>query len=144
MLEWTLQGNKTAEKLQKINVTVEGEKRKISKNEAMQMIGVLNKTAIKLMDLAKEVNGAYEGIKIIKKSPTSIGNCPQSSGVVSLDVTFDKSAKVTDVVIKRSSNCSDFDNNAVKAARKIKFEPAKSDGQPISVTKTVTYSFSKF
>jgi len=35
-----------------------------------------------------------------------------------------------------------LDEEAVKAARKIKFQPATKDGKPVSIVKRVQYSFS--
>ena len=80
----------------------------------------------------------------IKNKPTvtySPQDCSQSSGRISLRVTFDKSAKVTNIEIIESSNCERFDSNALKAAKKIKFSPAIKNGEPITVTKQVQYTF---
>jgi TonB family protein len=57
-------------------------------------------------------------------------------------VNFDKSAKITDAVLVQSSGCEEFDNNALKAARGIKFKPAITDGEAATVTKPVEYRFS--
>ena len=79
----------------------------------------------------------------IKKKPR-VGTarfCSQSSGIVTLRVTFDKSEKITDVETISSSGCGDFEKNAVKAARRIKFKAAVKDGQPVTITKQVHYTF---
>jgi len=85
-------------------------------------------------------------LKIIKKPFAKIrgANCSESSGRISVRVTFDKSAKVTKTEIVTASGCPDFDDNAVRAAQKIKFEPAHEDGVPITVVKIVQYQFNKY
>jgi TonB family protein len=81
-------------------------------------------------------------VKILNKPRVELGRCSQPSGITKLRVTFDKSAKITEAVIVQSSGCQDFDNNAIKAARGIKFKPAIKDGEEATVTKPVEYSFS--
>lgn len=98
---------------------------------------------------AQENNSAKQSekdrpLKILKKPPPQLGNCPQSSGFTSLKVKFDKSGKVTDAEIIKSSNCRDFDENAIDAAKRIKFETAMKDGEPITVFKVVEYAFRKY
>ena len=83
-------------------------------------------------------------VKIIKKPVVRMGNCPQSSGVTQLRVTFDKSAKITEAAITKSSGCEDFDKNAIRAALGIKFKPAVKDGEEITVTKPVEYTFQRY
>lgn len=84
-------------------------------------------------------------LKIIKKmfSGLRATDCTESSGVVSVRTTFDKSAKVTDAVIFKSSGCDSFDRNAVNMAKRIKFEPAIKDGEPTTITKVIQYSFTR-
>lgn len=83
----------------------------------------------------------------IKRKPTAQvrdANCSDSSGRVTIRVTFDKSAKITDTLIITSSGCNGFDDNAVRAARQIKFEPAVKNGEPITVTKLIQYDFRRY
>lgn len=56
-----------------------------------------------------------------------------------LRVTFDATAKISDVEVKTASGCQEFDEESIDAAHRIKFEPAVQDGKPIAVTKTVIY-----
>jgi len=84
---------------------------------------------------------ADKPVKILKKPVVQSGRCTQSSGLTKLRVTFDKSAKITGAVMIASSGCEDFDKNALKAARAIKFKPAIKDGEAATVTKPVEYSF---
>ncbi|HEX8248890.1 MAG TPA: energy transducer TonB [Pyrinomonadaceae bacterium] len=79
----------------------------------------------------------------IEKKPHSRtdGRCSTASGTIRLRVTFDKSAKVTNVEIVSPSSCSYFDEQAVKAAKKIKFKPAIKNGEAVTVVKPVEYNF---
>ncbi len=82
-------------------------------------------------------------MKIIRKTFPQAGNCSEYSGVVTVRVTFDKSATVTKAEVVKSSDCVGFDKNALEAARGIKFTPATKDGEPITTTKLMQYSFRK-
>jgi TonB family protein len=68
-------------------------------------------------------------------------DCP-ASGTAKLEVTFDKSGKVTKAEIVSSAGCKSFDEQALKAAKSIKFEPAKKHGKKITKVKIVEYTFS--
>jgi TonB family protein len=85
-------------------------------------------------------------IKIKRKPQAAFGpgTCSQSSGRISVRATFDKSAKVTNVEIVSSSGCDRFDRNATSAAKRIKFEPAIKNGEPVTVVKLVEYTFTQF
>ena len=82
-------------------------------------------------------------LKITKKPFASAGNCSSGSGKILMRVTFDKSEKVTDVEVINSSGCASFDENAVKAARKIKFKAAIRNGEPVTTTRLVEYNYRK-
>jgi TonB family protein len=75
-----------------------------------------------------------------KASPPEPGVCARD-GVVVLMVTFDKGARVTDVKVATSSGCQVFDDNAVRAARKISFTPQKENGAAVTITKEISYRF---
>jgi len=72
------------------------------------------------------------------------------SGRVRLKVTFKADGEIGEVVyIGESSKKKKLTRDglvaqAIEAARKIKFEPAIKDGQPITVTKLVEYSFTLY
>ncbi len=83
-------------------------------------------------------------VKIKSKPVIRMGRCSESSGLVTLRATFDKSAVVTKVEIVKSSDCDSFDKNAVKAAQGIKFSPAIKNGEPVTINKIVQYSFSGY
>ena len=55
-------------------------------------------------------------------------------------VTFDSSGKVTDARIAGSSSgCKAFDEEVLRAAKKIKFKPEIKNGAPVTIIKPVTY-----
>lgn len=83
-------------------------------------------------------------LKILKKPIPRLAECSQSSGLTIVNVTFDKSAKITEAIVIKSSGCDGFDKNSLKAARKIKFEPEIEDGEPITIAKPVEYKFFKY
>ena len=80
-------------------------------------------------------------VKIKKKPVAQIATCGQSEGIVRLKATFDKTAKVTEIVIVKSSGCDAFDKNAIRAAQGIKFEPAVKNGEAVTVSKPMEYQF---
>lgn len=83
-------------------------------------------------------------LKVLKKPFPESGGCSQPTGLTLVRVTFDKSGKVTDAVVTKSSGCADFDKNSLKAARKIKFEPQTKDGAAVTVTKPVEYKYRRY
>ena len=68
-------------------------------------------------------------------------------GAVKLKVVFLATGRIGDIVFisAKTKDGKDFDDGLIKqateAAKKIKFEPAKRNGKPITITKTVTYTF---
>ncbi len=83
-----------------------------------------------------------QNLQIKKKpQPRFSRNCEQSSGRTRIMVTFDKSEKVTDVEIISTSGCFGFDQNALRAAKSIKFKAAMKNGEPVTVKKQVEYSY---
>lgn len=82
-------------------------------------------------------------LKITSKPRVSLDSrCREKGeGTVRLRVTFHESRKVTDVSVVRESSCSYFDQDAIKAAKRIKFEPALKNGQPMTTTKMLKYNF---
>lgn len=86
--------------------------------------------------------GADTPLKVTRKPQASARGCkPGSSGLTSVKVTFDKSGKVTEATTIAASGCGPFDREALRAARDIKFEPAKKNGVPVTTVKTVEYAF---
>ncbi|MGC2237123.1 MAG: TonB family protein [Pyrinomonadaceae bacterium] len=64
-------------------------------------------------------------------------------GIVRLRVTFLASGEIGEIVVINGLP-NGLTEQAVEAARKIKFEPPKKNGVPYSVTKTVEYRFTLF
>lgn len=62
------------------------------------------------------------------------------AGVVRLKITFEGDGKISNIKPVSELPCG-FTDKAVEAAKKIKFQPAKKNGEPVSVTKTVEYTF---
>ena len=62
------------------------------------------------------------------------------SGTVKLYVLFAASGKITHIIQLNSLGYG-LDEQALNAARQIKFEPAQENGQPVSVVKMVHYMF---
>jgi len=60
-----------------------------------------------------------------------------------LRAVVNKSGAVSEVVLVKKSGCS-FDQDAIRVARKTKFEPARKDGQPVSQYVQMEYEFKKY
>ena len=70
--------------------------------------------------------------------PLRNSDCP-SSVQVTLKVVLRKSGKVTDIIVLKSSGCS-YDQQAIKAAAKLEFEPALKGGYPVSQYAQLDYN----
>ena len=83
-------------------------------------------------------------LKITEKSRPNYTDEARSGnvqGTITLAVLFRADGKPGNILLLKRLG-SGLDQQAMIAARKIKFEPMKKDGQPISVVKVVEYSFS--
>lgn len=85
-------------------------------------------------------------LKIISKNPpraSVFGQCFKEYGMpyvkVLVRATFDKSGKISAVELVKGSSCLEFDEESLRVARLIKFEPQVKDGETITVTKMVVY-----
>ncbi len=94
----------------------------------------------------QDKNGEIKPLKLLNKPAPDVevfAGCFRNEGFTStqtvLRVTFDASAKITDVEVAKSSGCKDFDEESVDAARRIKFEPATRNGKPITTTRNILY-----
>lgn len=65
-------------------------------------------------------------------------------GLVVLRIVLLKTGEIGDVAVVTTSRCAAFDDNAVRAAKKVKFKPALKNGQAVSVSATVEYSYSVY
>lgn len=81
--------------------------------------------------------------KIIKKPiPSTDRMCGDDSGYVRVMIVLHKSGKVSDVQSLKESECKRFNENSFESAKKIKFNPAVKDGQPVSVSVMIEYKYS--
>ena len=90
--------------------------------------------------------GPTVGVKILSqpKPPyTDSARQNQVTGVVRLKVTFTANGQIGSIS-PVSGLPYGLTENAIAAARQIRFEPAKKNGQPVTSTRTVEYSFSIF
>lgn len=62
-------------------------------------------------------------------------------GTITIAVLFGASGRVEMLLVLKGLEPS-LDRNAIAAAKQIKFEPQTKDGKPVSVVKTIQYSFS--
>lgn len=83
-------------------------------------------------------------LKILSKPRAAYPNQDKSAvciqGKVVLRVTFFDSGEIGRISVISGLGYGATDN-AIAAAKKIKFEPAMKDGKPVTVTKPVEYSF---
>jgi TonB family protein len=72
---------------------------------------------------------------VVKKKPapecTAEAKSNGAAGVVVLRVVLSKSGEVTTIEVKQEQPYG-LTESAIAAARKLKFEPAKKDGRPVS------------
>lgn len=93
---------------------------------------------------AQETGNSNKSVDEAQKTDqeqTESKECP-ASGTAQLRVTFDKSGTVTKAEMISSAGCKSFDEQALKAAKSIKFEPAKKNGKKVTKVKIVEYTFS--
>jgi TonB family protein len=98
-------------------------------------------------DSTREQKTVNQPLKIIKKFPPGIGSfqkCFETQGdtrlSIRLRVTFHSSGKITGAEIVNTSGCKYFDEESVRVAKKIKFEPEIKNGAAATVTKSVEYN----
>lgn len=91
-------------------------------------------------------NTGRTSIKILSKPKAAFTQKARESGVsgtIRLLVGFAADGKVKHILIIKSLGYG-LNENVVRAARAIKFEPATKDGKPISVVKMVEYVFTLY
>lgn len=83
-------------------------------------------------------------VKILSKprpSYTDSARMANAQGTIRVLVAFDGNGKIGHILITKRLGFG-LDEQALRAARNIKFLPASQDGKPVSVVKTVEYTFS--
>lgn len=124
--------------------------------QAVKVNGVLVYNFSSAADLPAEVNenrgninsgaseeSASKPLRILSKSTAQYTDEARRNGVsgtIKLRVTFLASGAIGDVT-PISELPGGLTENAVAAAKNIKFEPATTDGTPVTVTKIIEYSF---
>ncbi len=78
-----------------------------------------------------------------KAEYTSAARNNKIEGVVILNVIFRSNGKITNIRVVRGLP-DGLTEQAIEAARKIKFEPASKDGQPVSIRANLEYSFNLY
>lgn len=110
--------------------------------------------------LANVVNSAYYvDLKQGENRPLKIksrpapdhyvyGNCSPDQRrkglLVFVSVTFHSSGKITETAIATPSGCKAYDNEVLKTAKRIKYDPELKDGTPVTVIKKVGYTFTEY
>ena len=97
-------------------------------------------------DLPKVKTGVTQAVKILSKARANYTDLARQivvQGKVVLKVTFLASGGVGAISVV-SGLSSGLTEQAIAAARSIKFEPAKVNGVAVSVTKTIEYTFAIF
>jgi TonB family protein len=95
-------------------------------------------------DITAQPDADKTPLKVLSKPPASYTENARSAGVsgaVRLLVGFSADGAVKHILIVKPLGFG-LNEEAVRAARRIKFEPATKDGKPVSVVKQIEYSFS--
>lgn len=82
-------------------------------------------------------------LKIISKPRASYTDSARQNGVqgnIRIAVLFGASGRIEYILLIKGLGYG-LDQNAIGAAKRIKFEPAKKDGKPVSVVKQIMYGF---
>ena len=98
----------------------------------------------KSADESADENRRILPIKILNKPRVNYTDRARQAGVqgtIRLLVAFAENGKVTNILVLKSLGYG-LDEEALKAARGIKFEPQLRDGKPVTTVKMVEYSFS--
>lgn len=85
-------------------------------------------------------------IKVLTKPRAEYTDQARQAGVqgtTTLLVNFSDKGTVKNVLVLKSLGFG-LDQSAIRAAQKIRFEPAQKDGKPVSVVKMVQYSFTLY
>jgi TonB family protein len=109
----------------------------VSKTEVADALPTLNPSEIKKTDNIKKM-------VILRRPParyTEAARKASIKGTVRLRVTFSENGSIEKIVVL-SGLPSGLTENAVKAARLIRFVPQETDNKPVTATKTVVYTFS--
>jgi len=83
-------------------------------------------------------------IRITKKPrPTALG-CAGPGGNAIARVTFKSDATIGETAMVSPSPCETFNDSVLKVIKDIEFEPEVKDGQAVTVTKQIEYTFAVY
>lgn len=102
-----------------------------------------NQIPVKIDTEDEPADGSKTRIKFLKKVPAAYTQRAREavvSGTIQLLVGFEANGQIKHILIIKRLGYG-LDEQAVRAARAIKFEPATKDGKPISTVAVVEYSF---
>lgn len=74
---------------------------------------------------------------------TEIGRLNQTQGTVVLGVVFTSEGEITDITVIRSLP-DGLTRSAIEAVKKIRFQPALKDGEPVSVRGNIEFNFTLY
>ncbi len=93
----------------------------------------------------KEVDVKAKVIRLLDDPPKPGADCPgRMRLVVSVRAVLRKSGKVTETELLKESGCSSYDQDAIRAVRNVKFNPALKDDRPVSQYQVFEYQYSRF
>ena len=105
-----------------------------------------SKTGETNSDSAEKLAPNTTTLKILSKPRANYTDSARSAGVmgtITLLINFSADSTTKDILVIRSLGFG-LDQEAIRAAKKIKFTPEIKDGKPISVVKLVQYTFTLY
>lgn len=114
-------------------------------NEALESFLKVDSISTKILS-DKELKDFDDGLKIISKpraNYTDLARSNDTQGKVKIAVEFNKNGETKWIFIIQALP-NGLTEQTIAAIRKIKFEPAQKDGNPISVIKILTYGFTLY
>jgi TonB family protein len=104
--------------------------------------------AVSVVPTVEETNSQAitEGVRLISKprpAYTEEAKRNNVTGIIKVMVTFQADGQIGDVSIVEGLPYG-LDEQAIEAARRIKFEPAKRNGVPYTTTKVIEYSMTLY
>ena len=93
----------------------------------------------------KEVDVRAKVIRLTDDLPKPGADCPgRTRFLVAVIAVLRKSGKVTDTELVKESGCSSYDQDAIRAVRNVKFNPALKANRPVSQYQRFEYEYSRF
>jgi TonB family protein len=94
---------------------------------------------------AKEVDVKAKVIGLVDDLPKVGADCPEPMRLaVTVTAVLRKSGKVTETELVKESGCRSYDQDAIRAVSKLRFNPALKDNQPVSQYQVFEFRYSRF